>query len=99
MTAPSLRSRLDALVADVDVPARLAADPVGLVRAFKAPDDLEVAGLLAATLAFGNVVAIRRSVARALAALGESPAAAVDTLDERALRARLRGFVHRVWTG
>jgi uncharacterized protein (TIGR02757 family) len=94
-----LRRRLDELVADVDVPARLAADPVGLVRAYAGADDREVAGLLAASLAFGNVVAIRRSVRRALDLLGESPAAAVGSLDERELRRRFRGFVHRVWTG
>lgn len=95
----SLRRRLDELLAMRDPAAHRAADPVELVHRYDGPNDREVVGLVAALLAFGNAVAIRASVGRALAALGPSPAAAVDRLDERALSRRLEGFVHRVYRG
>jgi uncharacterized protein (TIGR02757 family) len=93
-----VRARLDALVASHDVAGNLAADPLGFVHR-AAPDDREVVALLAATLAFGNVKAIRASLTRALAALGPAPARTIDTEDEAALARRLRGFVHRIYQG
>lgn len=93
-----VRDRLDALVATHDVAQNLAADPLGFVHR-AAPEDREVVALLAATLAFGNVKAIRASLTRVLAALGPTPARTIDTEDERALAQRLAGFVHRVYKG
>ena len=52
-------------------------------------------GLLAAALAYGNVVQIKRSIGTVLAALGERPARAVRRLDPRAAARRLAGFRHR----
>lgn len=80
--SPGLARRLRRLAARRD-PRRLEADPLGLVRA--APDR-EGAALVASALAFGNVEGIRRSVARALAALDGDAAA-------------LRGFRHRWISG
>jgi uncharacterized protein (TIGR02757 family) len=96
--APDMREKLDALVASTDARARLDADPLGLVRAL-APAEREVGGLIAATLAFGNVVAIRKSIVRVYDALDGAPAHAADTMSEAVLRARLRTFVHRVYRG
>ena len=93
-----MRQHLDALVLGTDARARLDADPLGLVRQL-APAEREVGGLIAATLAFGNVVAIRRSITRVFDALDGAPAHAADTLDERVLSRRLAGFVHRVYRG
>ena len=94
----ALRTHLDALARSTDARARLDADPLGLVRAL-APADREVGGLVAATLAVGNVVAIRRSIGRVLDALDGEPARAADTLGQAAIERRLRGFVHRVYRG
>lgn len=93
-----LARRLDELLATYDVDAHLRADPVSFVHRAP-PEDREVVGLLAASLAFGNVVAVRASVARAIDRLGPSPSRAVDGMDEKALRKRLAGFVHRVYRG
>lgn len=93
-----VRDRLDALVATHDVAQNLAADPLGFVHR-AAPDDREVVALLAATLAFGNVKAIRASIARVLTAIGDSPSATIDRESEAALAARLTGFAHRVYKG
>lgn len=92
-----LAQRLEELVRTSDVAARRAADPVEFVHGFDDPHDQEVVALVAATLAFGNVVAVRRSVAQVVEVLGSRPHLALD--DERRLRRRLRGFVHRVYRG
>jgi uncharacterized protein (TIGR02757 family) len=96
--APDMREKLDALVASTDARARLDADPLGLVRALP-PAEREVGGLIAATLAFGNVVAIRKSITRVYDALDGAPSHAADTMSEALLRSRLRTFVHRVYRG
>ena len=93
-----VRDRLDALLDTHDAAAHRRADPVSFVHA-AAPEDREVVALLAALLAFGNVVAIRRSIARALERLGPSPAAVVDGASLAELDRRLDGFAHRVWKG
>lgn len=95
----ALGGHLDALVAATDRAARRASDPVSFAHAYDDAADREVVALLAALLAFGNVVAIKKSVARALAALGPAPSRTVDAEDEAALSARLSGFVHRVYRG
>lgn len=51
------------------------ADPLHALYAYPDPRDREVAGFLAAALAFGRVGHIRASVARTLAPLGPAPAA------------------------
>lgn len=94
-----LRERLDHLVATHDVAARRAADPVSFVHRYADPEDQEVVGLVAASLAFGNVVSIRRSVARVLDVLGPRPAEAIGRTRRGTLERRLGGFAHRVWKG
>lgn len=97
---PGLRRRLDALLETYDRGAHLASDPVSFVHRAP-PGDQELVGLVAALLAFGNVVAIRASVARALDRLdhpgGLAALLSTASLDE--LEGRLAGFVHRVWRG
>lgn len=94
----ALRDRLDALVKSTDHGKRREADPVGFVHRYTDPNDQEVVALIAALLAFGNVVAIRRSVERVLRTLGDHPARAIDH-ESAELDQRLKGFVHRVWRG
>ena len=73
---------------------------MGFVHRFGEPGDVEVVGLLAASLAFGNVVAVRRSIGRVLDVLGEHPAESIRPPRARArLHRDLDGFVHRVWRG
>lgn len=74
-------------------------DPVGLVRRYDAPGDREIAGLLAAGLAYGRVASIRASLTRLLDALGPSPSRFVDRFDLRRDGRRLERFRHRFTTG
>ena len=62
---------LDSLWGELDVPARLAKDPLAFVPRDGTPADIEVMAYLAAGLAMGNVLAIGRSVAKVSASLPE----------------------------
>jgi uncharacterized protein (TIGR02757 family) len=74
-------------------------DPLGIVRRFDDPADREVAGLLAAGLAYGRVASIRASLEKLFAILGPRPSRFVDALDLRRDGRRLTPFVHRFHTG
>ena len=60
--ARRVKAVLDATRASCDVGARRERDPVGLVRPFTHRDDRELVGLLASSLAFGNVTTILAKV-------------------------------------
>ncbi|HSK09581.1 MAG TPA: DUF2400 family protein, partial [Vicinamibacterales bacterium] len=74
-----------------------AADPIQLVRRFDAPADQEVAGFVAASLAFGRVASVLQSVERVLAVLGPAPAAFLREFRPDRDGSRLADVVHR-WT-
>jgi uncharacterized protein (TIGR02757 family) len=90
----ALGATLERVASECDVTARLRLDPVGVVRRYESDRDREIAGLVAACLAFGNIVALRRSVERVLERLGPRPARALD--DAVRAHARLRGVGHRM---
>lgn len=75
----------------------VAPDP--LASLFRYPDvrDREIAGLLAAGLAYGNVKSISTSVERLLARIGPSPRAFVEGTRPAAMAKRIGEFRHR-WT-
>lgn len=94
-----LKRELDELLRSQDREAHRAADPVSFVHRYAREDDREVVALIAALLAFGQVAAIRRSVAKVLAVLGPRPADRLARMRKATLERRLSGFVHRVWRG
>ncbi len=75
----------------------LGSDPLEFPRRFEASLDREVAGILASSLAYGNVKVIRRSVERVLSCLGKNPGARVAQAEARETLRELHGFRHR-WT-
>ncbi|MCU0690240.1 MAG: TIGR02757 family protein [Polyangiaceae bacterium] len=89
-----LAACLQRVVHRCDVPARLSADPVGIVRQIEGADDRELVALLAAALAFGNVKTLRASILDALSRLATPLAARLD--DPVSTRRALRGFRHRM---
>lgn len=89
--AAGLLRHLDRLVGEYGA-ARVASDPVSLVRRYDDPRDREVAGLVAAGLAFGGVATVLRSASAVLDLLGPRPA---EGLRRRDLERRLSGFRHR----
>ncbi len=70
-------------------------DPVQFVWRYDRPEDREVAGLVASSLAYGNIKQIRRSVESVLGILGDRPARALDSLNARNALRSLEGFKHR----
>lgn len=92
-----MQARLDTLLATHDVHRLRAADPVSFLHGYDDPQDQEVVGLIAASLAFGQVLGVRRSTERVLRVLGEHPAERIAGAGERELRTALGGFAHRVY--
>ena len=91
-----LRTALDTLYADFNV-EHSAADPIWIVRRYDRPADREVAGFIAAALAFGRVQSVINSIEGMLAVMGPSPAAFVRAFDPARDRRAFDHLVHR-WT-
>jgi uncharacterized protein (TIGR02757 family) len=92
-----LKPVLDRLYAEFNYPDS-ATDPIQIVRRFSRPDDREVVGFIAASLAFGRVASVLQSIERVLAVSGRDPAAYVKTFEPRREAHAFRTIVHR-WTG
>lgn len=92
----SLKPVLDRLYSEFNYPDS-AADPIQIVRRFDRPDDREVVGFVAASLAFGRVMSVIQSIERVLAIMGSSPADYVRRFDPAAECPAFATVVHR-WT-
>jgi len=92
-----IREHLDALLESHDAARTRGRDPVEFVHRYASVEDREIVGLLAASLAFGNAVAARHSIARALDMLGATPAETARESSARQLERKLGGFVHRIY--
>jgi uncharacterized protein (TIGR02757 family) len=93
--AAALRPLLERLAAEVDLAARLRADPVELPRRYPDAADAEVAGLVAACLAYGRADLFKPQLERVLAAMGPSPARFAAELARRPDPAPFAGFRYR----
>lgn len=93
--AERLRPLLDRFLDARPWPERVAADPVEFPHRYRRPRDVEVAGLLAASLAYGRAGLFKPKIAGLLEGMGASPAAFVSNATPRSLRPLLNGFVYR----
>ena len=93
----ALKAALDHVRATVDPAAARARDPVQFVHTYTEAHDRELVGLIAATVAFGNVTTIRQKLVDALERLAPSPSRAAD--DPTLVNEALRGWQHRVYRG
>jgi uncharacterized protein (TIGR02757 family) len=91
-----LKETLDRLYADFNYPDS-ATDPIQIVRRYTRPDDREVVGLIASSLAFGRVLSVLQSIERVLAAMGPEPAAYLRRFDPTRDARPFASIVHR-WT-
>jgi uncharacterized protein (TIGR02757 family) len=94
---PGLKAALDALYADFDRQADGVVDPVRFVHRYDDPADREIAGFVAAGLAFGRVASVMQSVGRVLDRMGPSPAAFVRRFVPAADGPPFLSLTHR-WT-
>ena len=74
-------------------------DPLQCLYDYADPADQEVVGLVAATLAYGRVKQILRSVGAVLERIGPQPARFVNDATPDRLARALAGFKHRFTTG
>jgi uncharacterized protein (TIGR02757 family) len=74
-------------------------DPLEFVSDFNNLHDREVAGIVASSLAFGNVKQIIGSVDSVLSVMGQSPADFLDGSTPRRIESSFVGFKHRWITG
>jgi uncharacterized protein (TIGR02757 family) len=77
----------------------LSSDPLQFLHRYPSPEDQEVVGLLASSLAFGNVTTIHRSIEDILGRMGESPTRFIRQLEPRKALPAFSSFKHRWTTG
>jgi len=73
-------------------------DPLQFIYQYSNRPDMEVAGFLAAELAYGRVQQIEKSLTNLFGRMGKSPYEFVQDFDEQK-RAKLKDFRHRFTTG
>lgn len=93
--AERLRPPLERFAAMAPNRLRVGVDPVQFPRRYPVREDAEVAGLLAASLAYGRVEGFVPKVEGLLSRMGAHPGAFVRTLDVAGARRLLQGFVYR----
>jgi uncharacterized protein (TIGR02757 family) len=93
------RSRLEGLYHRYNRRCFVDPDPLSFLYRYPDPADREIVALVAASLAYGQVKSILKSVARVLEILGPSPSRTLRVERPAVLRKRLAGFRHRFATG
>lgn len=93
------RVRLDALYRRYNRRRYVDPDPLTFLYDYPDPADREIVALIAASLAYGQVRTILKSVSAVLDRLGPHPARTLQTAAPADLRKSLSGFVHRFATG
>lgn len=96
--AAGIRPRLEAWYRRYHKPECIGSDPLAFVLRFEKPADQEIVGLLASSLAYGNVTTIHTSVERVLARMKHVPRDFLVNSRPASLRRAMAGFRHR-WTG
>lgn len=98
MDMKKLKAQLERLYKTFDL-AFLDSDPLEFVHRYHTPEDREIVGLIASSLAYGKVAGIKRSVARVLGVMGPSPYRFTKRFDPQKGKEAFRGFVHRFNNG
>jgi uncharacterized protein (TIGR02757 family) len=92
----SLKDFLDVKVELYNRPAFIEHDPISIPHLYTHKGDIEIAGFLTATIAWGNRKMILRNAARMIELLDNSPYDFVLNSSEMEIE-RLKGFVHRTF--
>ena len=89
-----LKALLDSLYA-ARSPRHLANDPLSFCHRYASPDDREIAGLIASSLAYGTVTSILKSLEAVFGPMGPSPRRFVERFEPKAGLRLYAGFKHR----
>lgn len=98
MTDSELKELLDELHDRYNHPSFIELDPVSIPHAFERTEDIEIAGFLAATIAWGNRKMIVRNAQRMVDLMEGEPYRFVMEADEKEFLSVLH-FVHRTFNG
>lgn len=74
-------------------------DPISLVYRYSNKLDIEIAALIASSLAYGNVKQILKSLNRIFSIMGKSPRLFIEKKSEREISKSFLDFKHRFTTG
>lgn len=94
---PSLRRFLDPVVRLVEEPGYIATDPVAFMHRYEGTEDRNLAGFLAALMAWGRRDIVMAKVGNLLERFDTNPADFIGNLSARDEQ-RLEGFRHRTFT-
>lgn len=89
-----LKARLDGLYRTFDL-SFLATDPLEFVHRYDNPEDREIVGLVSASLAYGRVDTIKKSISKVMAVAGRRPYEFTRRFDPLRGTKLFDGFVHR----
>jgi uncharacterized protein (TIGR02757 family) len=92
---PSLHATLTDIYARFHKPEYMRMDPIEQVRKFSDPRDIEIAGLLASSLAYGQVETIRSNIERLVRVTGGNIRDFVCATSYGRKRSLLKNFKHR----
>ena len=98
MNSAELQSFLDEKVTQYNTRDFIDSDPVQIPHLFTQKEDIEIAGFLAATIAWGNRKMIIKNAHRMMELMGNSPYDFVLSHQEKDLK-DLESFVHRTFNG
>ena len=96
MNQSELKDFLEAKVIQYNTFDFIEPDPISVPHRYKLKEDIEIAGFLAATIAWGNRTMITKNGHRMMDLMGDSPYDFVMSHDEYQLE-RLESFVHRTF--
>jgi len=92
-----LKDFLDVKAEQYNHPDFIELDPIQIPHLYRDKEDIEIAGFLAATIAWGNRVSIIKSAHKMMDLMGNSPYDFVLNHREKHLE-RIDGFVHRTFS-
>ena len=96
---PPTKAFLEKTYKEFNKPEFIHPDPLEFVWRYKKSRDREIAGLIAACLAYGKVTQILASVQKVLGPMGGSPGAWLTSADRTKLRNTFAAFRHRFTGG
>lgn len=96
LSREDLKSFLEEKVDQYNRPSFIETDPISIPHRFSVKEDIEIAGFLAATIAWGNRKMILRNASRMMELMDDAPFDFILNHQESDL-GRLNGFVHRTF--
>lgn len=99
MRKAELKRFLDEKAAYYNQPLFIESDPIQIPHQFSKKEDIEIAGFLVATIAWGNRKSIIKNGTRLMQLMGQAPYDFVTHFSEEKDAENLKTFVHRTFNG